>query len=75
MFRSPLKPSSGGSWSYFATLPNWNLLIYIRYKVCRFVAVCQLTFYNERKPTFQFSSVAKYGHGPPEDGFKGDRNM
>jgi len=19
--------------------------------------------------------VAKYGHGPPEDGFKGDRNM
>jgi len=25
--------------------------------------------------TFQFSNVAKYGHGPPEDGFKGDRNM
>jgi len=24
---------------------------------------------------FQFSNVAKYGHAPPEDGFKGDRNM
>ena len=23
----------------------------------------------------QFSNLAKYGHGPPEDGFKGDRNM
>ena len=25
--------------------------------------------------TFQFSNVAKYGYGPPEDGSKGDRNM
>jgi hypothetical protein len=25
--------------------------------------------------TFQLSNVAKYGHGLPEDGFKGDRNM
>jgi len=24
---------------------------------------------------FQFSNVAKYGHGPTEDGFKWDRNM
>ena len=43
MFWSPLKPSSGGPWPYFAT--------------------------------FQFGNLAKYGHGPPEDGFKGDRNM
>jgi len=27
------------------------------------------------KSTFQFSNIAKYGHGPPEDGFKGDLNM
>jgi len=33
------------------------------------------TLYNKRKLTFQFSNLAKYGHGPPEDGFKGDRNM
>jgi hypothetical protein len=31
--------------------------------------------YNKRKSTFQFSILAKYGHGPPENGFKGDRNM
>jgi hypothetical protein len=28
------------------------------------------TLYNKRKSTFQFSNLAKYGHGPPEDGFK-----
>jgi hypothetical protein len=33
------------------------------------------TLYNKRKSKFQFSNLAKYGHGPPEDGFKGDRNM
>ena len=33
------------------------------------------TLYNKCKSTFQFSNLAKYGHGPPEDGFKGDRNM
>jgi hypothetical protein len=33
------------------------------------------TLYNKRKSTFQFSNLAKYGHGPPENGFKGDRNM
>jgi len=33
------------------------------------------TLYNKRKSTFRFSNLAKYGHGPPEDGFKGDRNM
>jgi hypothetical protein len=33
------------------------------------------TLYNKCKSTFQFSNVAKYGHGSPEDGFKGDRNM
>ena len=32
------------------------------------------TLYNKCKSTFQFSNVAKYGHGLPEDGFKGDRN-
>jgi len=42
MFRSPLKPSSGGPLSYFARLLNWNLLIYICYKECRYVAVCQV---------------------------------
>ena len=52
MFRSPLKPSSGGPWPYFARL-----------------------LYNKCKSTFQFSNLGKYGHGPPEDGFKGDRNM
>ena len=41
MFRSHLKPSSVGPWPYFATLLNWNLLIYIRHNWCRFVAVCQ----------------------------------
>jgi len=25
MFRSPLKPSSGGPWPYFARLLNWNV--------------------------------------------------
>ena len=31
MFRSPLKPSSGGPWPYFAMLLNWNvdLLIWL----------------------------------------------
>ena len=30
------------------------------------------TLYNKCKSTFQLSNVAKYGHEPPEDGFKGD---
>jgi len=25
MFRSPLKPSLGGPWPYFARLLNWNV--------------------------------------------------
>ena len=33
------------------------------------------TLYNIRKSTFQLSNVAKYGHGFPEDGFKGDQNL
>jgi len=33
------------------------------------------TLYNKCKSKFQFSNAAKYGNGPPEDGFKGDRNM
>ena len=33
------------------------------------------TLYNKCKSIFQFSNLAKYGHGPPEDGLKGDRNM
>jgi hypothetical protein len=33
------------------------------------------TLYNKCKSTFEFSNVAKYGHGPPSDGFKRDRNM
>jgi len=27
------------------------------------------------EPESSFSNVAKYSHGPREDGFKGDRNM
>jgi len=30
------------------------------------------TLYNKCKSTFQLSNLAKYGHGPPEDGFKGE---
>jgi hypothetical protein len=41
MFQSPLKPSSGGPWPYFTALLSWNLSIYIHYKECRFVALCQ----------------------------------
>jgi hypothetical protein len=113
MFRSPLKPSSGGPWPYFAMLLNWNV-DYICYRECRYVAVCYFipcvcvcvcvwcvcvcvclsvcvcgyqsgreyldqmgththtktersdtdTLYNKRKSTFQFSNLAKYGHGP-----------
>jgi len=33
------------------------------------------TVYDKCKSKFQFSNVAKYGHGPLEDGFKEDRNM
>jgi len=33
------------------------------------------TLYNKCKSTFQFSNLGKYGHGPPEDGFKGYQNM
>jgi hypothetical protein len=33
------------------------------------------TLYNKCKSTFQFSNLAKYGHGPLEDGFKGEQNM
>ena len=105
IFRSPLKPSSGGPVRGHTSLRYWiGMLIYICYKECRYVAVCQFilcvcvcvcvwvriwsrlsfhdsldihphtnTLYNKCKSTFQFSNLAKYGHGPPEDGFKGDR--
>jgi len=33
MFRSPLKPSSGGSWPYFATLLNWNADLHSLWRV------------------------------------------
>jgi hypothetical protein len=29
MFRSPLKPSSGGPWPYLATLLNWNVDLHL----------------------------------------------
>jgi len=47
------------------------------YEKCPYVAVCQFIpfLYNRCKSTFQFSNPTKYGHGPPEDGFKGDQNM
>jgi hypothetical protein len=31
MFRSPLKPFSGGPWPYFATLVDWNVDLYLLY--------------------------------------------
>jgi hypothetical protein len=33
------------------------------------------TLYNKCKSTFQLRNLVKYGHGPPEDGFKGNQNM
>jgi hypothetical protein len=47
MFRSPLKPSSGGPWPYFA---RTDIQPHID------------TLYNKCKSTFQFSNLAKYGH-------------
>ena len=29
VFRSPLKPSAGGAWPYFATLLNWNVDLHL----------------------------------------------
>jgi hypothetical protein len=29
MFRSPLKPSSGGPWPYFTRLLNWNVDLHL----------------------------------------------
>jgi len=62
--------------------------VYVCVCMCLCVCVCMCvgtylvetmshtdTLYHECKSTFQFSNVAKYGHGTPEDGFKGDRNM
>jgi hypothetical protein len=52
--------------------------------VCVCVCVCTYlvetmshtdTLFQECKSTFQFSNLAKYGHGPSEDGFRGDPNM
>jgi hypothetical protein len=34
-----------------------------------------LCFNMEHIGTNKVKLTAKYGHGPPEDGFKGDRNM
>jgi len=52
------------------------MLIYIRYKECRYdIQPHNDTLYNECKSTFQFSNLAKYSHGPPKDGFKGHRYM
>jgi hypothetical protein len=41
MFRSPLKPSSGGPWPYFATLLNWNVDLHLleRVSVCGCMSV------------------------------------
>ena len=128
MFRSSLKPSSGGQWPYFVRLLNWNVDLHLLqrvsvcgcmsiYFVCVCVCVCVSTYlveimswnsrhnldqigthtnththkhtqtewiyiqphtdtlYNKCKSTFQLSNLAKYGHWPPEDGFKGDRNI
>jgi hypothetical protein len=46
------------------------------HSVCACVCVCVCGNLSGRDiSTLQFSNVAKYGHGPPEDGFKGDRNL
>jgi len=34
-----------------------------------------LRYVTKLDSTFQFSNLAKYGHGHSEDGFKEDRNM
>jgi len=39
------------------------------------VCVCVCVYLSGRDYVMEFSNLAKYGHGPPEDGFKGDRNM
>ena len=33
MFRSPLKPSSGGPWPYFVKLLNWNVDLHLLLRV------------------------------------------
>jgi len=44
-------------------------------KIKKWKYLYKYTLYNKCKSTFQFSNLANYGHGTPEDGFKGDRNM
>jgi hypothetical protein len=41
MFRSPMKPSSGGTWPYFATLMYWNIDLHLfkRMSVCGCMSV------------------------------------
>jgi len=48
--------------------------------VCQFIPsvcvfVCVGNYLVETMSWIQFSNLAKYAHGPPEDGFKRDRNM
>jgi hypothetical protein len=44
--------------------------------VCQFIpSVCVCVCGGGVPIWSRHSNVAKYGHGPPEDGFKGDQNM
>jgi len=58
------------------------MLIYICYKESWYVAVCLFrpcvcVCVCVWVPIWSrlYINLAKYGHGPPEDDFKGDRNM
>jgi len=71
MFRSHLKPSSD---IYDSGLDNSCLMGGFYITEWTDIQPHSDTLYNNYKSTFQFSNLAKYSHGPPEDGFKGDRN-
>jgi len=41
MFRSLMKPPSGGSYTALGQLLSWDPLIYVHYKIVQFVAICR----------------------------------
>jgi hypothetical protein len=58
-------------WLY---VTSFRLCVCVRACVCVCVCVCGGGYLSGRDYV-QFSNLAKYGLGTPEDGFKGDRNM
>ena len=80
MFRSPLKPSSGDPWPYIPWHSPDQIGTHTHTDTHTQTEWIDIqphtdTLYNKCKSTFQFSNLSKYGHGQPEDSFKGDRNM